>query len=146
MKRRTFLAGIGIFLSAPFAGCLDDTDNPGNEEEDDTDSTENNDANDVENRVKECEKPYIQNDVVTRDDRTIDDPLQPIVTDTESREDGELVELKTEFGVIQETDDGPDEHLDFLVTAYYLVSNETVYRTEGTEAEGDPRDGITVDC
>lgn len=148
MKRRTFLAGTGVALLAPFAGCLGDTDNPSSEEGDDTGDTENknDDGNGVEDRVKECENQYIQNEVVTRDDETIDESLQPAVIDTESQEDGEFVEVRTEFGATRATDNGPDEHLDYLVTAYYLVSDETVYRTEGTEAEGDPHDGITVDC
>jgi len=136
MKRRTFLAGAGIAFSATFAGCLGDAGTGDN----------NDEKTDAEGRVKECEKQYIQTEVVTRDDGTIDDSLQPTVVDSESRDDGAFVELRTEFGVTRETDGEPDEHLDYRVTASYFVTNETVYRTEGEEAEGDPRDGTTVNC
>lgn len=137
MERRTVLAG-GLAIAVPLAGCLDSADGERDGETDDSSG--------LESRVRECESQYIREEVVARDDETIDDPLQPAVVEAEPRDDGEFVEVRTEFGVVRETDDGPDEHVDRLVTAYYLVSGETVYRTGGAEAEGDPRDGIAVDC
>ncbi|CAI50897.1 uncharacterized protein NP_6234A (plasmid) [Natronomonas pharaonis DSM 2160] len=137
MQRRKFSTTTGSALSILFAGCLGGTDVPDNE---------NGGENAVEERIKTCEEQYIQDEVVTRADETIDDTLQPAVVDSESRGDGEFVELRTEFGVTRQADDAPDEHIDYLVTAYYLVSDDIVYRTEGDEPEGDPRDGITIDC
>jgi len=84
--------------------------------------------------------------VITRDDETIDGSLEPVVLESHLRDDGTFLELSTEFGTTRETDDGPNEHMDYHVTAYYVVTDETVYRTEGTEAEGEPRNGTTVDC
>jgi len=145
MKRRTVLSTGGIAVSSIFAGCIDDL---GSDDRDsNTGSDDENDGGiDFENRAKECEKRYIRTEVMTRDGETIDDPLQPAVTDSDSRDDGEFIALRTEFGVTRESEEGPDEHLDYRVTAYYFISDETVYRTEGEEAGGDPRDGIEMDC
>lgn len=103
---------------------------------------------DPEERVRTCEKEYIETEVVTRDDETIEHPLSPRVVERESRRAGEYFELETGFGVTREplNDDEPPVHLDYHVTASYLVDGEDVYRTEGGEAEGDPRDGVELDC
>ena len=145
MRRRSLLAGVGFALSATFAGCLGNAGSNGGDANADT-GDENDGGADIENRAEECEKEHIRREVVTRDDETITDSLQPTVIDTESRDDGELVELRTEFGVTRESEEEPDEHLDYLVTASYLFTDDTVYRTEGEEAEGDPRNGITMNC
>lgn len=144
MRRRAILAGAGCAFPTVFAGCLDATGsdngdgNAGIGEETDVGTA-------VERRAKECEKQHIRTEIVTGDE-TIDDSLEPTVTDTEIRDDGEFVALRTEFGGIRESDEAPDEHIDYLLTAYYLFTDETVYRTDGKEAEGDPRDGIRMDC
>jgi len=145
MRRRTILAGAGCAFPTIFAGCLDDTgSNDGEANAGIGGETDVGTA--IEGRAKECEQQHIRTEVVTRDDETVDGPLEPTVTDTERRDDGEFVALRTEFGVTRQSDEAPDEHLDYLVTAYYLFTDEAVYRTEGDEAEGDPRDGIRMDC
>lgn len=126
MDRRTFLATAGGVLSVSFAGCIVDGDDLGS---------------DVKERVKECEKQYIRNKII-REYETLDNSLHPSVENAESREDGEFVELETPFGASGEQGD----HADYLVNAYYLVTDDTVYRTEGVVPDGDPRDGATVDC
>ena len=141
MERRTVLAGAGIAFATPFAGCLADSGSPDDDEERATTGT---DGDGIADRVKAYERAYIRDEVVTRDDETIDSTLRPVLTDTEARDDGKFVGVRTEFGSVREADDEPDEHVDYLVTASYLVSDEAVYRTEGTEAEGDPRNGTRV--
>lgn len=145
MRRRTFLAGTGFAFSATIAGCLDDTEDGDGDSNANT-GDEDDDEADAESRAKECEKQYIRTEVVTRDNEIIDDPLQPTVINTESRDGGEFVELRTEFGATRESEKEPDERLDYLVTASYFITNETVYRTDGEAAEGDPHDGITMNC
>ena len=153
-RRRRLLATAGCTLGTLLVGgCLqgrdDGTTNGENNESSDEDekTDDKNGEPSVEDRVRACEQAYIEDEVVTRADETISDPLQPVVLDTESRDDGEFLELRTEFGVTRRGgDDEPDEHRDYGVSAYYFVSADAVYRTDGAEAEGDPRDGVVLDC
>lgn len=142
MRRRILLASAGSVLSAAFTGCLGDDGERDNAET----VFESDVGSDVVSRTKECETRYIRTELVSGDDEQIDDPLEPTVLDSESRDEGEFVELRTEFGATREADGEPDEQLEYRVTAQYLLTDETVYRTEGAEASGDPRDGTTVDC
>ena len=136
MDRRALLATVG---TAVLAGCLTDSDPEAEPTPTDFDSGE---------RVRECEKEYIESEIVTRDDETLDGPLSPNIVNTESREAGQYFELETGYNVVREPmrDDEPEEYGHGEVTAYYLVDGDDVYRTEGGEAEGDPRDGVTLDC
>ena len=150
MRRRTIIASMGLAVLPAGAGCLDGVDGPGTQQEGDhgdgTDSPEETDHPDgLEDRVRACEEQVIREEIVTGADEHIDDPLEPSVVERRPGEDGEFIELQTAFGVRRETDDGPDEHLDYVVTATYWVGDD-VYRTDGTDAAGDPRDGIPVDC
>lgn len=144
MRRRTFLGETGLALSATIAGCLGETgpDAGGRAGTGD----ENDNETEAESRAKACEEQYIRTEVVTRDDEEVNEPVQPTVIDSESRDDGEFVALRTEFGVTRESEEEPDEHLDYLVAASYLITNETVYRTEREATEDDPRDGIQMNC
>lgn len=135
MERREFLV---VAATGPVAGCLSD------EETEASPATTGSVDTTAEGRVVECERQYIKNEVVTGDDETISDPLDPEVINAESRSDGKYVELETQFGTVRSFEGEPDEHVDHLVTAYYLVSDDEVYRTE--DAESDPRNGTTVDC
>ncbi len=154
MNRRRLLATGGVALCTPLVGgCLQQRDDGATNGENSESSDEDEETDDengepgVEDRVRACEQEYIQDEVVTRTDETISDPLQPVVVDAESRDDGEFLELRTEFGVTRRGGDNePDEHLDYEVTAYYFVTADAVYRTDGAEAEGDPRDGVVLEC
>lgn len=145
MERRAVLAGTGGALLVPLAGCLGNTVNLGNDGEEGT-GDDTNDHDSIIDRVKECEKQYIHTNVATQDNERIDGSLQPDIVDTESRDGGEFVTVGTGFGVTRDVDSGPDEILDYFVTASYLVSGEAMYRTEGLAADGDPLEGIQVDC
>lgn len=145
MMRRTILADAGTGLSLSFAGAGGSSAERGRDDGIGTDD-ETDDENEFVERLKACEKQYIREEAVAGDDTRIDGPLDPRVVETESRSDGKYAEVETEFGVTRSAEGEPDEHRDYRVSAYYLVSAEETYRTEGTEAEGDPRDGATVDC
>lgn len=135
MNRRSVLATIGAGSWAALAGCLG------------TGSEGGVDPADVEDRVIDCEIEHVKTELIDDPDLTIDDPIDPAVVDTDAREDGAYFELETAFGATRTQEDGPDEHVDFLVQAHYLVDEgDTVYRTEGFEPDGDPRDGIVLDC
>ncbi|AUX08005.1 hypothetical protein AArcSl_0352 [Halalkaliarchaeum desulfuricum] len=135
MNRRTALATIGAGGWTLLAGCL------GNGPENTVDPAT------VEDRVIDCEIEHIETELLDDPDLTIDDPLDPAVVDSDTRDGGAYFELETAFGATRTQEEGPDEHVDYLVEAHYFVDEaETVYRTEGFEADGDPRDGIAVDC
>ena len=139
MHRRTVLSGVSIAFVVAVAGCLDDTPGDGNGDGD-------VDVDAARQRALDCEPQYIREEIVTGDDETIEDELDPRVVADESHADGVSVEVETTFGTVRSVEGEPDEHRDYLVSAIYLVTEETVYRTEGTDAEGDPRDGVVVDC
>ncbi len=150
MRRRTIIAATGLAVLTGGAGCLDGVDGSGGEEEgEQEDGTatpgETDHQNGLEDRVRDCEEQFIREEIVTGADEHIDGPLAPAIVERRPGEAGEFLEVRTEFGVTRETDDGPDEHLDYAVAAIYLVGDD-VYRTEGTDADGDPGDGIRVDC
>lgn len=143
MDRRQFvLVGGSVALS----GCVDRTVR-GYVDDRSTDATtapaETVDSAVLE-RVKDCEQEYIRNVEVTRDDESIEGDLHSEVIDSEPRSEGVYVELETRYATIRSGEGEPDEHLDNRVTAYYLVTDDGVYRTE--DADADPRDGTTVDC
>lgn len=135
MKRRKCLIVICI---ASITGCL------GNEAGQGPSTTTDSADSDIEKRVIECEKQVIRQEIVTRDDETITDPLEPEVLDNESRSEGAYLTVETRFGTTRSSSDEPDEHLDHVVTAYYLVSATETYRTENADA--DPRHGTALDC
>ena len=130
MQRRGVLAGsaAGLALSA---GCSADPGSVG--------ST-------AEERVTECEDQYVRDYVVTGGDESIVDLSGPVVTGSESRDDGEYFELETEVGTTRPAAEGSTEHVDYFVVAAYLLTDEAVYRTRGTHGRGSPRDGVRVDC
>lgn len=134
MKRRTFLAAA---CSVTLAGCVTEW-----RENRSRVSTATVDS--VEERARECERQYIRNEVITRSDEQIEDSLEPTVVETEALSDGNRVSLETRFGVTRSSSDAPDERRDVRVTARYLLTDEAVYRTD--DPEGDPREGVTVDC
>ncbi|MDR5671946.1 hypothetical protein AArcCO_2158 [Halalkaliarchaeum sp. AArc-CO] len=135
MNRRTVLATIGAAGWTILAGCLDTGQNGAVE------------PADVEGRVIDCEIDHVETELIDGPDLTIDDPLEPTVVDSAAREDGAYFELETAFGATRTQEEGPDEHVDFLVVAQYLVDEEdTVYRTEGFDPDDDPRDGVILDC
>lgn len=135
MKRRAFF---GTICLVSLSGCISRPSGLAT-------TTADEPAESVaQERVIACERQYIKEEVITRDDETIEDSLEPEVVDTESRSGGEYVALETRFGTTRSSEDAPDEHLDQLVTAYYLVTDDGVYRTE--DEEESPRDGIEVDC
>ncbi|WP_049970258.1 hypothetical protein [Haladaptatus cibarius] len=140
---------IGSIIVITTAGCLTETEgdrSPTTTDSGDSDeSTPTDSDNAVENRVKACERQYIEREIVD-DDETIGDSLEPQVIETEARSEGEYVKLETAFGVTKSSGDEPDEHRDYLVKAAYLVTDDETYRTKGTDAEGNPRDGTTLDC
>lgn len=135
MKRRRALVTIGV---APVAGCL------GGEAGESPPTTTVSAGSDFAERVIGCETQYVRNEIVTRDDETIDGRLRPEVVDTGSRWGGTYAKVETHFGTTRSSDDGPDEHLDHIVTAYYLASDGDVYRIE--DGDADPHDGTSVDC
>jgi hypothetical protein len=100
----------------------------------------------VEERVVECERAFIEDRLLSDEDESITDLSGPIVEATEARGDGAYIEVETRVGTVRSADGEPDEHVDYLVTAAYLVTDSETYRTEGFEADGDPRDGTPVDC
>lgn len=155
MYRRTVLSSVGTAFVIAAAGCLDDTrgddsaggtspDNGG--EADDGDGDVNVDDDAAQQRALDCEPQYIREEIVTGDDETIEDELDPRVVADDSHADGVSVEVETTFGTVRSAEGEPDEHRDYQVSAIYLVTEGTVYRTEGTDAEGDPRDGVVVGC
>lgn len=147
MIRRKLLASGGASFCIALAGCLGTIGGSGEYGGDPGRADGRGGSNDDEvneSRIEVCEEQYIRNEVITRDDETIVDPVEPEIVDVEPRSDGVYVETQTRFGTTRSSKDAPDEHVDHLVTAYYLVSDEEVYRTE--DAEGDPRDGTPVDC
>ena len=134
MYRRTYLATAGVVLSVFFAGCtIDDEVNEGVDEV-------NERVIDNEG-VIECEEQYIRNEIVG-EGRTVNTKGGPNFNNAESRNDGTFIELETAIGHTGEQGDTADG----VVTAQYLVTEDTVYRTEGRTPDGDPRDGTTVDC
>ena len=126
MYRRTYLATAGVVLSGFLTGCTFGGDGVESE---------------IKERVIECEEQYIRNEIV-REGRTVDTKGGPNVNNAESRNDGTFIELETAIGHTGEQGDTADG----VVTAQYLVTEDTVYRTEGRTPDGDPRDGTTVDC
>lgn len=128
MDRRALLVTVG---TAAFAGCL-------------VDSETGEVDPDTEEHVREREKEYLESGILTRDDERLDGSLSPRVVSTESREEGEYVELETGYNVVRDSDDEPRQYGHGDVTASYLVDGDDVYRTG--ETEGDPKHGIELDC
>ena len=138
MDRRALLATVG---TAALVGCLSTPETEPTE----SDSEESDHA--AEERVRECEKAHLE-DVMNTDDQTLDGPLSPRVVSTESREEGEYIELETYFTVVRAPlrDDEPEEHGHGDVTAYYLVDGDDVYRIAEHEDGDHPKDGTELDC
>lgn len=100
----------------------------------------------IEERVKRCERDYVDTRLFAGGDESIVDRSGPVVVESEARADGAYVEVETHVGTVRSVEGEPDEHADYVVTAAYLVTAEEVYRTEEFDVDGGPRDGTTVDC
>lgn len=143
MKRRRALAVIGL---GALAGCVageDDAAAPSDIDRDVSDSTATGEemvGPTTAERAVECEKRYIREHV------TDDTPRSPesVVEGSEVRSDGDFVAVRSTFYTETSVDDEPDLHRDYEVEAYYLVTDDEVYRTE--EPDEDPRDGTSLGC
>jgi hypothetical protein len=149
--RRTVLRSASALLGVSLAGCLGDGDDPGSSTSTETPThspspTEQARTPDeaTKERVIECERRYIRREYVD-DDETLGDGLDPEISETETREEGLYVSVFTGFGTMKEGAEGePSVHMDYEVRAYYLVTDEAMYRTE--ERGEDPREGTELDC
>lgn len=100
----------------------------------------------VKDRVKECETDYIESQLIQDENESITDRSGPIITSAEERFSGAYLEVKTDVGTVRSVEGESDETADYVITAAYLVTDEAVFRTEGYDHDGDPRNGTTVDC
>lgn len=150
MKRRGMLAKIAGSVVL-LAGCIA-TDEASQETPSETPPSENPTQTreavntSVKERVKECEADYIRTQLITGEDESITDRSGPNVVATEGRADGAYLELETHVGTVRSREGEPNENVDYVVNAAYLVTDEEMYRTEGFEINSRPRDGMTVDC
>ena len=135
MDRRAFLACAVVPVAS---GCLGDI--PG-----DTDRAENTTEETTVERQQfiDCESQYIRTEVVDDDER-IDGSLDPVVVEFDTREAGVYVELRTTFGTIKSSEDAPDQHVDYEVTAYYYHGDDGTFRTENPDE--DPTNGTRIQC
>lgn len=145
MKRRRVLSSF-LGIVAGLSGCIAINEDSQNNPTGTPTSTGDGVDTSVEERVKECETDYIGTQLIDDENESITDRSGPIIVATDTRSDGWYLELETEVGTVRSTEGEPDEHVDYVVKAAYLVTENEVYRTEGFDIDGDPRDGTVLEC
>lgn len=141
MRRRRFLSA-AVLVAAGLTGGIGTTEVQNEPQPPSNDSV----AGSVKERVKTCETDYIKSQLFADGREAITTRSGPFIREAESTADGVLLTLETEISTIRSIAHQPDENNDYLVTATYRITEETVYRTEGFIGEGTPRNGTTVDC
>lgn len=143
-RRRVLYSSLGIV--AGLSGCMATNGDPQNDPTETSTPTKDEVDASVKERVKACEIEYVGTHLIGGENESITDRSGPTIVATDTRSDGAYLELETQVGTVRSNEGEPNEHVDYVVNAAYLVAENEVYRTKGLDSDGNPRDGTTVEC